>query len=140
MEGEALTEKRGVADWSGVLLSVWDAREAEACREAEGTAVTAGELLALREACGEPDWEADVQSLLLIESEELGDGDAEFDRVAVKEGRVDSVAPPAGGLDEARALSEGAQLLLVGVNPDADSVGVSDSVELAVAQFVGKIV
>ena len=40
LEGEALTEKRSVADWSG---------------EAEGTAVTAGELLALREACGEPD-------------------------------------------------------------------------------------
>jgi hypothetical protein len=55
LEGEALTEKRSVADWSGVLLPVWDAREAEACREAEGTAVTAGELLALREACGEPD-------------------------------------------------------------------------------------
>lgn len=82
-----------------------------------------------------------MQSLLLIESEELGNGDADVDRVAVKEGRVDSVAPPAGGLDEARALSEGAQLLLVGVpHADAEAVGVSDTVELAVAQFVGKIV
>ncbi len=81
-----------------------------------------------------------MQSLLLIESEELGNGDADVDRVAVKEGRVDSVAPPAGGLDEARALSEGAQLLLVGVPHDAEAVGVSDTAELAVAQFVGKIV